>query len=390
MEQDKEKVVEKRPFYQRGWFQNIMLLLGLIVIGALVVGYTIVERQVSPKFVLAKYMDWYGTGNLEELWKEADQPESAMVTKEMFEEWCMKGRESKLLSYEYTKEKEDDKLIYHVTFLEEESNEEKFIDIYLIPTGEKKYLFFPVYRYSIEDQIADNAKFAVVQQAEFTLDGREMTEYYTETKDGYDIYTVPQMLKGTYRIEINSSATEDIKEDFVVSGDGMKYKMDVSSVMSAEESEKLKDSLREAVLSMYQKIIENDSLKADAFVKSVSFPASENGKKELQSVFKNLREQMYSGTEKSIVVDHFYNNNEIKFEQTEYKTAESASYEYVFQYDYEGKTEYDIMMGVDDSVLGRREVDIKFKLILKDNSWTLDKMSVAYKELERPEEEQEE
>lgn len=384
MGKKKNNTPEKKKLRYSSLIQTLQMLAIIIVLGAISFGYAVVEREISPKYVLARCMDWYGTGNLEGLWREAALPSSYGLTQDDFEKWCMKGRESKLLSYEYEVEHLDDKYIYHVTFLEEESSVPKKIDIELVKSGEKKYGIFPIYRYSLDSQIIENIDLQFYENSEVSIDGEEIDEYYLKTEDGLDWYHIDYMFKGDYGVSVTSHIVGDIEDTISVTKNESTFRFDRDTSLSEQNSEVLKNIIRGLINHLYGSIMADSNYTFEETVAALDLKVSEQSKKSFNKLIKEMVNQLYYEEEGIVILD-FSNMKELKLDVKEYEFPKSVTYEFVYQFDYTGLSDFDLY-GNRTEIKGTKEVIMTCSFMNEEGAWVIDDVSMASKELEIPEE----
>ena len=341
----------------------------------------------NTKSVFETCIDYYGTANLTDLWNMAEYTESGLVTKETFEKWCMQDRTSYMLSFEYTKEKKDGRLIYHVTYTEEESPEEKQVDIVLKKSGRTKYRIFPVYIYSIDEIVAKNITISAIANCDVQLDGKSIEEFLTETRDGYDIYTIPEMFKGEYRITTESAVIDPTDVTLTIDQDGFSYVMDAALELGEEQTDHMEEQVRELIMDMYRCILEEDVPFAD-FIGQTEYPLTDTGKTALEKVYKKIRGQLYYEQDgDNIIINSIHDMQEMDLVLSEFVYPDSAAVHYQLQYDYEGLGDYSEIDGYRTEVEGRRQIVVDVTYLLEEE-WCIDNITLSVKEIEIEEEEE--
>lgn len=387
-EQNTPEKSNKKKLWKRAWFQRLMMLVLLLFLGAVAAGYAVIERQVSPDVVFEACIDYYGTANLTDLWEMAEYTENGLVTKDAFEEWCMRDRTSYMLSYEYTKEKKDDRIVYHVTYMEEESPDEKQVDIVLKKSGRTKYRIFPVYIYSIDEIVAKDITISVIEDCDVQLDGESIREYFTETRDGYDIYRIPEMFKGEYRVTTESAVINPTDVTLTIDKDGFSYIMDADTELGEEQAKHMEEQVRALTMDMYQYILEEDSSFKD-FIAQTDYSLTDAGKKALEKVYKKIRSQLYYEKDGyDIIINSVHDMQEMDLKLSEFVYPNSASIHYQLQYDYEGLGGFSDINGDRATAEGRRQIvmDVAYAL---EEEWCIDNIKLSVKEIELEEEEEE-
>lgn len=382
------EINKKKKLWKRSWFQRLMMLVLLVFLGGVAAGYAVVERQVSPDVVFEACIDYYGTANLTDLWKMAEYTESGLVTKEAFEEWCMQDRTSYMLSYEYTTEKVGDRLVYHVTYMEEESTDEKQVDIVLKKSGRTKYHFFPVYIYSIDELVAKDITISVIEGCDVQLDGKSITEYFAETRDGYDIYKIPRMFKGEYSVTTESVVVNPTDVALTIDTDGFSYVMDADMELGEAQTKQMEEQVRELTMDMYQYILEENPSFND-YIAQTDYVLTEAGKKALEKVYAKVRAQLYYEEDGyDIIINSVHDMQEMDLSLSEFVYPDSAMIHYQLQYDYEGLGGFNEINGDRITAEGRRQIVMNVTYILEEE-WRIDNVALSVKEIELEKEEEE-
>lgn len=377
----------KKKIWRRGWVQCLMMLVLLVFLGAVAAGYAVVERQVSPDVVFEACIDYYGTANLSDLWDMAEYTENGLVTREAFEDWCMQNRTSYMLSYEYTKEKADDRLVYHVTYTEEESPDEKRIDIVLKKSGRTKYRFFPVYIYSIDELVVKDVELSIIENCDVWLDGESIEEYLAENKDGYNIYRIPEMFQGEYRVTTESEVINPTDIVLTIEEDGFSYVMDADMELGQAQTERMEAQVRELTTNMYRYILEDDCPFTD-FISQADYSLTDAGKEALKGVYKKIRSQLYYEKDgDNIIINSVNNMQEMDLALSEFVYPNSAVIRYQLQYDYEGLGDYSEINGDRAVVEGRRQIVMTVTYSLEEE-WCIDNVKISVEEIDLEKEEE--
>lgn len=203
------------------------------VVLCLIILLSIAKSACSPEKVALDYFDAYASGQYEKMFSylsvdtSADAAGINLITSDtfaaymrdgnsMFENVQVLNRELQKGTYgtEYYGEYESDlQKAYSVNYVSSTYGGNGYLNINLINTGKKKYLFFNEYKVVLDYlPIVRNVTLNVPNDASVWVDNSQLTEYVS--KETYNIYTISQMLGYTHDITLDGDSVEKETKEY--------------------------------------------------------------------------------------------------------------------------------------------------------------------------------
>ena len=195
------------------------------VVLCLIVLLSIAKSACSPEKVALDYFDAYASGQYEKMFSYLSVDTSGdgnnLITMDtfaaymrdgnsMFENVQVLNRELQKGTFgtEYYGEYESDlQKAYYVSYVSSTYGGNGYLNINLVNTGKKKYLFFNEYKVALDYlPIARNVTLRAPNGATVWVDNSQLTAYVS--KETYNIYTISQMLGYTHDITLDGYSVE--------------------------------------------------------------------------------------------------------------------------------------------------------------------------------------
>lgn len=203
------------------------LLTVLITICLLWFGYRTIQYLRSPQYQALNYFKAVANNDVDKIYTYLDSKESDFVNSSILSEKMEVIGDIK--NYQVTCVRQYQNYVI-VSIRYATSTETNLVNIKLTKTNN----FFQPYEV-VSGKIVENVEFKIPKDATLEIDGTDMSSY-KKAEDGYDIYTISSMIKGTYHIKV-------VINDIIVEDDVKVENNGVYTISNVDLTEELSDSL---------------------------------------------------------------------------------------------------------------------------------------------------
>lgn len=248
---------------------KIILGVVLVIVISFIIGFNILGHSLSASSVSKKYMEALKTSNSDELYETLNiEGDKRFASKEAFSKIYnndnndLKGISSiTLQNISYSGDKKSAVASYKVVKNDKEMN----IIVNLTKNDKKKYLFFDTW--TVRDDVLDMLDITIVKDYTITvpsnsvvkIDDEDVTRNYInseESKDGLDVYVLPNIFEGSYNISVvlpnKISVTEEKRISYYY--DSYTFDLDLND-LSDEQKDNIGKYSADFIKSIYSNLI---------------------------------------------------------------------------------------------------------------------------------------
>ncbi len=268
---EKKQVTKKTKKQPKPLTKQTKIILGvaLVIVISFIIGFNILGHSLSASAVSKKYMEALKTSNSDELYETLNiEGDKRFASKEAFSKIYnndnndLKGISSiTLQNISYTGDKKSAVASYKVVKNDKEMN----IIVNLTKNDKKKYLFFDTW--TVRDDVLDMLDITIVKDYTITvpsnsvvkIDDEDVTRNYInseESKDGLDVYVIPNIFEGSYNISVvlpnKISVTEEKRISYYY--DSYTFDLDLND-LSDEQKDNIGKYSADFIKSIYSNLI---------------------------------------------------------------------------------------------------------------------------------------
>lgn len=268
---EKKQVTKKTAKEYKPLTKQTKIILGivLVIVISFIIGFNILGHSLSASSVSKKYMEALKTSNSDELYETLNiEGDTRFASKEAFSKIYnndnndLKGISSiTLLNITYSSDKKSAVANYKVVKNDKEMN----ITVNLTKNAKKKYLFFDTW--TVRDDVLDMLDITIVNNYTITvpsnsvvkIDDEDVTRNYInseESKDGLDVYVLPNIFEGSYNISVvlpnKMSVTEEKRISYYY--DSYTFDLDLND-LSDEQKDDIGKYSTDFIKSIYSNLI---------------------------------------------------------------------------------------------------------------------------------------
>ena len=268
---EKKQVTKKTTKEHKPLTKQTKIILGviLVIVISFVIGFNILGHSLSASSVSKKYMEALKASNSDELYETLNiEGDTRFASKEGFSKIYnndnndLKGISSiTLLNITYSSDKKSAIANYRVVKNDKEMN----ITVNLTKNDKKKYLFFDTW--TVRDDVLDMLDITIVNNYTITvpsnsavkIDDEDVTRNYInseESKDGLDVYVIPNIFEGSYNISVTLPNKMSVTEEKRISYyyDSYTFDLDLND-LSDEQKDSIGKYSTDFVKSIYSNLI---------------------------------------------------------------------------------------------------------------------------------------
>ena len=268
---EKKQVTKKTTKEHKPLTKQTKIILGviLVIVISFVIGFNILGHSLSASSVSKKYMEALKASNSDELYETLNiEGDTRFASKEGFSKIYnndnndLKGISSiTLLNITYSSDKKSAIANYRVVKNDKEMN----ITVNLTKNDKKKYLFFDTW--TVRDDVLDMLDITIVNNYTITvpsnsavkIDDEDVTRNYInseESKDGLDVYVIPNIFEGSYNISVTLPNKMSVTEEKRISYyyDSYTFDLDLND-LSDEQKDSVGKYSTDFIKSIYSNLI---------------------------------------------------------------------------------------------------------------------------------------
>ena len=268
---EKKQVTKGTKKQHKPLTKQTKIILGviLVIVISFIIGFNILGHSLSASAVSKKYMEALKTSNSDELYETLNiEGDKRFASKEAFSKIYnndnndLKGISSiTLQNISYSGDKKSAVASYKVVKNDKEMN----IIVNLTKNEKKKYLFFDTW--TVSDDVLDMLDITIVKDYTITvpsnsvvkIDDEDVTRNYInseESKDGLDVYVIPNIFEGSYNISVvlpnKISVTEEKRISYYY--DSYTFDLDLND-LSDEQKDNIGKYSADFIKSIYSNLI---------------------------------------------------------------------------------------------------------------------------------------
>ena len=268
---EKKQVTKGTKKQHKPLTKQTKIILGviLVIVISFIIGFNILGHSLSASAVSKKYMEALKTSNSDELYETLNiEGDKRFASKEAFSKIYnndnndLKGISSiTLQNISYSGDKKSAVASYKVVKNDKEMN----IIVNLTKNDKKKYLFFDTW--TVSDDVLDMLDITIVKDYTITvpsnsvvkIDDEDVTRNYInseESKDGLDVYVIPNIFEGSYNISVvlpnKISVTEEKRISYYY--DSYTFDLDLND-LSDEQKDNIGKYSADFIKSIYSNLI---------------------------------------------------------------------------------------------------------------------------------------
>lgn len=268
---EKKQVTKKTTKEHKPLTKQTKIILGviLVIVISFVIGFNILGRSLSASAVSKKYMEALKASNSDELYETLNiEGDTRFASKEAFSKIYNNDNNDlkdissiTLLNITYSSDKKSAIANYRVVKNDKEMN----ITVNLTKNDKKKYLFFDTWTVSddvldmLDITIVNNYTITVPSNSAVKIDDEDVTRNYInseESKDGLDVYVIPNIFEGSYNISVTLPNKMSVTEEKRISYyyDSYTFDLDLND-LSDEQKDSIGKYSTEFVKSIYSNLI---------------------------------------------------------------------------------------------------------------------------------------
>lgn len=316
---DKIKKTKKKPKKKKtlkevifSWLDTGKTLLVIAMFAGIGVLVALGQYESDPKRVAEQYFGCLLTGSYEQMYEMVDIEESDFVNISMFKQYA----ESEKIYGSVTECKykdpvtiSDDEIMIQVKYeladvdteaesqAEGQTQTEKdkktgVYEIRLKKQKERAFLFFPLWKIDLDEQIIENCRITTPSYAKTSIDGVDLAEYATKTDENeeYTTYTIPKLLRGDHIFTAYEDFMENMNLAVYVEEHDAQYMIETKDVtMPKSNQEDIKEQGQNILIQMFSSAM--DKTKKYSSVKKL-FASDKQTQTIAKKCFTNLRNEV--------------------------------------------------------------------------------------------------
>lgn len=362
----------KKPMSKK----NIMLISIISAVVVLIGGFFIVgSSMTNPKNVALKYFRAMAKADLNAIYPYLYTEKSEFVSKDLFisknEEDAKKNdvvlAKSKVNSMSTIDNKKGEASITidYTVKKDDKISDLSSTKISLKKSG-KKLLIFDDWKVVTDDFVSKDIKVSIPKGSKVKFDGIEVGEKYLnkeKTTDSTDVYAIPSMITGNYKVLVTLPFGFDNEEEVAISYDGDSYTLSSYSNLKLPDEKKktLEKDLKKDLETLYNSAIEGkkwNSIKESFEYTDGNISSLQSDYNSLESYISRLTKKLTSITFSNVNIDKTYlkSNGKLSVEAT-------ATYTYKLSYkDGEEEKTYESKDSEDNITFTMEYKNDKFEL----------------------------
>lgn len=254
----------------------IVLAVQMVITAALVAGLVLViHNQNSPKKIAENY--WKAA--MEQQWGKAyeycDFPDGEFMTRQMYINAMSTGEQPvEYNAYEILESEESAaqsaftwstdssakqdnesegsvlQKVFYISYVPKGSSGRQIQEITLTRTNKKRFLFWTQWKVTNADCVVRNVDVEVPEGAKVTFNQVELSKEWASEKDGLTCYTIPELFRGEYQVEISMEGMKTYRILFQT------YEESIH-ISRMEPTDEIKEALAEQLVTDAQEIVQN-------------------------------------------------------------------------------------------------------------------------------------